>query len=104
MTSIERYHEHHGCRLSYRMEGAGPPVLFIQGTGVHGAAWRPQIEVLSAAYSCLSFDNRGIGHSQPRGDRITIQQMASDALALIVLWRRGHVDPGAAVNIVEQRG
>ena len=33
--------EHRGCRLAYRVRGAGPPVIFIQGTGLHGDGWRP---------------------------------------------------------------
>ena len=35
--------EHRGCRLAYKLVGKGPPVLFIQGSGVHGSGWGPQI-------------------------------------------------------------
>lgn len=31
-TSIE----YQGCRLTYDLQGEGPPVLLIQGVGVHG--------------------------------------------------------------------
>lgn len=93
MTTREFSHEYGGCRLSYWLDGAGTPVLFIQGTGVHGAAWRPQINVLRDSHACLSFDNRGIGQSQPRGVAITIPQMARDALALLDAagWTDAHV-------------
>jgi len=85
--------EHRGCRLAYRLVGEGPPVLFIQGSGVHGSGWGPQIEGLSPRYQCLSFDNRGIGESQPRGAAITVEQMAEDALVLMDAagWPSAHV-------------
>ena len=85
--------EHRGCRLAYKLVGKGPPVLFIQGSGVHGSGWGPQIEALSERYQCLSFDNRGIGESQPRGAAITVEQMAEDALVLMdtVGWSSAHV-------------
>ena len=32
-----------GCYLHYTVRGSGPPVLFIQGVGVQGDGWLPQI-------------------------------------------------------------
>lgn len=75
--------EHRGCRLSYEVRGDGPPVLLIQGVGVHGGGWRPQVDALSGRYRCLSFDNRGMGRSQPLGVPLSVPQMAEDALALM---------------------
>jgi pimeloyl-ACP methyl ester carboxylesterase len=85
--------EHRGCNLTYRVRGTGPPVLLIQGAGVHGSGWQPQIDELQDRYRCLSFDNRGIGRSQPLGSRLTIEQMADDALALMDAqgWESAHV-------------
>lgn len=85
--------EHRGCRLAYSVRGEGPPVLFIQGVGVHGDGWRPQVDALAARYRCLSFDNRGMGRSQPAGRPITVEQMAEDALALMDAegWESAHV-------------
>ena len=85
--------EHRGCRLTYRVQGDGPRVLFIQGSGVHGDGWRPQVETLAKQYRCLSFDNRGMGASQPSGAAITVEQMAEDALVLMDAqgWESAHV-------------
>lgn len=60
---------------------------------MHGDAWRPQIDVLRKSYSCLSFDNRGMARSQPRGTSITVAQMAEDALVLMDAagWKSAHV-------------
>jgi pimeloyl-ACP methyl ester carboxylesterase len=72
-----------GCQFAYRIDGSGPPLLMIQGVGAHGLGWNPQIEILDKHFACLSFDNRGIGASQPVGKRLSVNQMATDALALM---------------------
>jgi pimeloyl-ACP methyl ester carboxylesterase len=71
--------EHRGCRLSYFVEGDGPPVVLIQGIGIGGAGWRPQVDGLGARWRCLCFDNRGFGASQPLGDEVTVELMAREA-------------------------
>lgn len=72
-----------GCRLSYSVRGEGEPVLFIQGTGLHGDGWLPQTEALAARHRCITFDNRGMGRSQPLGAPVTIARLAEDALAVL---------------------
>ena len=86
-------HTHQGCDLFYSVEGSGPPVLFIQGVGVHGAGWQPQTSVLARKFSCLTFDNRGMGQSQPYTGKLTLEQMASDAQAMLDAqgWDSAHV-------------
>jgi pimeloyl-ACP methyl ester carboxylesterase len=85
--------EHRGCRLAYELRGEGPPVLLIQGVGVHGGGWRPQVDTLQQGYRCLSFDNRGMGRSQPLGARLSVEQMAEDAQALMDAegWESAHL-------------
>lgn len=93
-----RFLERSGCRLAYRVEGKGEggkgPVLLIQGTGIHGDGWRPQVEALVAAgFECMTFDNRGMAQSQPRGAKLSVELMADDALALLDAerWPAAHV-------------
>lgn len=75
---------HRGCPLAYSVRGEGPPVLLIQGVGVHGDGWLPQVDGLAGRYRCVSFDNRGMGISKPVGDApITVEQMAEDARAVM---------------------
>ena len=72
-----------GCYLHYTVRGNGPPVLFIQGVGVQGDGWLPQIDELSADFTCISFDNRGVGRSQPVEATITVDRLANDAAAIL---------------------
>jgi len=80
---MSRRLEYRGCPLAYEVTGGGAPILFVQGVGVCGSGWRPQVEALSREFLCLTFDNRGIGASHPAGGEITVERMADDALALL---------------------
>lgn len=47
-----------GCKFTWWMRGQGPAIMFIQGCGVQGNAWLPQVEKLAENYTCIWFDNR----------------------------------------------
>ena len=72
-----------GCTFHYRLEGHGDPVVLIQGVGVHGDGWTPQLRALQQNFRCLSFDNRGMGASQPLPSSVSVDGMARDTLALM---------------------
>jgi pimeloyl-ACP methyl ester carboxylesterase len=75
---------HRGCDLAGDIRGDGPPVVLIQGVGVHGAGWTPQVDVLSKHFRCLTFDNRGIARSQPQGDDpLSVELMVEDTARLM---------------------
>jgi pimeloyl-ACP methyl ester carboxylesterase len=74
---------HQGCLLHYTTRGRGPAVVFIQGVGVHGDGWLPQSEDLERDFTCITFDNRGMGRSQPASVPITTGLMAADTLAVL---------------------
>jgi len=80
---MERAVETDGCLIAYDVRGRGPTVLFIQGVGVHGDGWLPQIDELASRFTCISFDNRGMGRSRPAGAKISVERMANDALAIL---------------------
>ena len=95
---------HRGCPLAYKVDGNGPPVVFIQGVGLHGDGWKPQVDGLSAKFQCLSFDNRGMGRSQPIGASVTVEQMAEDTLVLMdtLGWESAHVVGHSLGGLVAQ--
>jgi aminoacrylate hydrolase len=69
--------------VSYRRSGRGPAVLLIQGVGVVGEGWRPQIDGLTDRYTTIAFDNRGIGQSRLLSGKPSIEAMARDAIAIL---------------------
>jgi pimeloyl-ACP methyl ester carboxylesterase len=89
MSDVVEFVEFAGCRLAYKVAGEGVPVVFVQGVGVHGDGWLPQVRGMKGVRS-LRFDNRGMGESQavanaalPFGAKITVEQMAADTLAVM---------------------
>ncbi len=75
------------------MFGSGPPLVNIQGVGVYGTSPDPLTEILGQHFTVLSFDNRGVGRSQPAAMRLTVRQMTRDTLALMdhVGWESAHI-------------
>jgi pimeloyl-ACP methyl ester carboxylesterase len=71
------------AHLTYARRGSGAGVLLIQGVGAIGAVWRPQTDALSKRYSTIAFDNRGIGASRNLSGALSIEAMATDALAIM---------------------
>ena len=68
--------------IRYIREGAGTPLVLVQGAGVIGEGWRPQIDALRASHAIVALDNRGIGGSTYRAPALTIEDMAADVLAI----------------------
>ncbi len=89
--------------LAYRLSGQGEPILLIQGVGVIGRAWLPQVEDLEQDHAVVTFDNRGIGQSSCTGP-ITIEKMADDALRLMdhLGWSDAHVMGHSMGGIIAQ--
>jgi aminoacrylate hydrolase len=71
------------ARIHYDRVGRGPVVLMLQGCGVVGEGWRPQVMGLSDRFTCLTIDNRGIGGSETSAKRLSVEQMAADARAVM---------------------
>lgn len=72
-----------GVTLHYEETGSGPPLLLISGLGANRLSWVPVLPLLSDAFRCITFDNRGTGESEVPPGPYTIDQMAGDAAALI---------------------
>ena len=75
--------EHAGARLHYDRAGAGPPLLLVQGVGLIGRGWQPQVDSLRERFTVITFDNRGIGASTAGPGPLSIELMAQDALAIM---------------------
>jgi pimeloyl-ACP methyl ester carboxylesterase len=72
-----------GASIWWDSEGAGPPVLLINGLGSPAETWRRLADPLREDFRVLTFDNRGVGRTGvPDGD-YTVETMARDALAVL---------------------
>jgi 3-oxoadipate enol-lactonase len=82
----------------------GEPILLIQGVGVIGKAWTPQIAALSSRFRVVSFDNRGIGQSPMGNTSLSIESMARDAIALLdhLGWKSAHVAGHSMGGLIAQ--
>lgn len=91
--------------IAYELSGSGTPVLLIHGVGVAGCGWQPQVDGLSADHALLSFDNRGLGRSQPCRGPITIEAMAGDAIALLDAagWDSAHIVGHSMGGLIAQQ-
>lgn len=91
--------------IAYTVEGSGPPLLLIQGVGLIGEGWRPQIDGLRDRFTVCAFDNRGIGASRLGAERLTIEAMAGDARALMdhLGWERCHVGGHSMGGVIAQQ-
>ena len=90
--------------IAYTRAGAGPAVLLLQGAGVIGRGWRPQVEALASRFTVLTVDNRGLGDSTAGSARLSIDAMAEDALAIMDAERidRAHVAGHSMGGLIAQ--
>jgi pimeloyl-ACP methyl ester carboxylesterase len=55
----------------------------VQGAGVVGNGWRPQVDALAPRFTTIVIDNRGIGASTLGDGPLSIEAMAADTLAVM---------------------
>jgi pimeloyl-ACP methyl ester carboxylesterase len=76
--------EVNGQRLHYVRQGAGEPLLLIQGLSGNHLHWGDEfLGLLERDFEIVAYDHRGIGHSNRTGDPFTIVDLAQDAAALL---------------------
>jgi len=91
------------AHIYYETTGTGPPVLLIQGVGIAGCGWAPQVRALDHHFQLCWFDHRGIGRSS--GSPISVKAMAHDSLALMdqLGWHHAHVVGHSMGGVVAQQ-
>jgi pimeloyl-ACP methyl ester carboxylesterase len=72
-----------GVQLAYDVEGAGEPLLLIQGLGYGRRGWGPAPAMLAEHFQVVVFDNRGFGESDAPSGPYTTALLARDALAVL---------------------
>ena len=69
--------------IHYEIQGDGPPLLLISGTGHDHTFWSGQLPLFERAYTCYVFDNRGMGRSSVPRPGYSLADMADDAVAVL---------------------
>ena len=76
--------KHDGADLFYQVEGKGPPLLLIMGLGYPSDAWWRMLPWLTAHFTTVRFDNRGVGRTGTGAERpYSVERMALDARAVL---------------------
>lgn len=94
-----------GATLAFEIQGSGPAVVFVQGVGLTGRGWSPQVSELAANHTCVVFDNRGIGGSSGELGSLSVDQMAQDTVGLLdaLALERAHVVGHSLGGVIAQR-
>lgn len=79
--------------LYYEIVGAGPRLLFINGTGADLRRRQPYVDTLSDHFTVLRYDQRGLGQTEKPDKHYSMADYADDAAALmdVVGWDRAAV-------------
>ena len=72
-----------GVDLYHELDGDGPDLLFLNGSGATLETSAPLIDRLRRHFRVLAFDGRGLGRSGAVGSAYEMADLASDALALL---------------------
>jgi 3-oxoadipate enol-lactonase len=78
--------------------GSGPAVIFSHGFLMDHEMFGPQVAALAGPFRCITWDERGFGHTEARGP-FTYWDSADDALALL-----SHLDIDAAFFVGMSQG
>lgn len=82
-------------QIGYRSFGRGerPPLVLIMGLSGTMDVWPPSfVDRLAARRLVITFDNRGVGRTEPGAGPLTISAMADDTAALIRALRLRRAD------------
>ena len=76
--------KHDGADLFYQVQGKGPPLLLIMGLGYPSDMWWRMLPWLTAHFTTVRFDNRGVGRTGTAAERpYSVERMALDARAVL---------------------
>jgi pimeloyl-ACP methyl ester carboxylesterase len=83
MVQMDTFPMQWGSMAYFDSGGSGPPAVLLHGTGCDAGDWRATIGALPATIRVLAPDFRGHGKSSASSDPLTLQDLATDVLALL---------------------
>src|SRR3990172_7110710 len=73
----------HGRSLVYEEAGHGQATIFVHGYPLDHTMWKPQLQGLRVHVRCIAPDLRGFGESEGTGESSSMDDFASDLVALM---------------------
>lgn len=70
-------------KIAWERQGAGEPLLLVQGLGYARWGWEPVLPGLAEHFSVIYFDNRGIGESDAPPGPYTVAELAADTIQVL---------------------
>lgn len=91
-------------QIHYELHGTGPTkIIWVMGLGAYRTAWKRQSRYFGherkEQYTCLVYDNRGVGLSGKPGSRYSTREMAADAVELLTYL--GWLEKQAAEEVLQ---
>lgn len=72
-----------GVSVYYDIQGSGPPLLLLSGTGHDHTFWSGQLPFFTPKFSVITIDNRGVGQTKVSDHDYSLADMADDAAAVL---------------------
>ncbi|MCH9653875.1 MAG: alpha/beta hydrolase [Planctomycetes bacterium] len=72
-----------GIKMSVRVSGSGPPLLFVHGFPLNHQMWQAQIDWFQNHFTVIAPDLRGFGDSEITPGTVSMEQHANDLNALL---------------------
>lgn len=72
-----------GVSVYYEVQGNGPPLLLLSGTGHDCTFWNGQLPFFTPDFTVLTVDNRGVGRTTVPDHSYSLADMADDAAAVL---------------------
>jgi pimeloyl-ACP methyl ester carboxylesterase len=70
------------AQVAYRVQGKGPAVVLVNGTGALDVHWGHVIEVLSSQRTVISLDYSGSGDTVDDGGALTLEKLARQVVGV----------------------
>lgn len=93
----------------HQPQNAKVPILMVHGLGSSQNYWMPVISKISPKFRCIALDSYGAGRSKSDGEKITLDGIAEDVVALLDTLKieraviAGHSMGGTVTCIVASR-
>lgn len=72
-----------GVRVYYEVQGSGPPLLLLSGTGHDHTFWNGQLPFFTPKFTVITVDNRGVGRTVVPDHDYSLADMADDAASVL---------------------